>query len=103
MLAAAAAGQIPPGYEAVPITTGEWLDRLANLNNRGEIVFERLAVNGWPSDEVFLDQNGQLVRLTDDTVSDRVPDINDEGTIVWMRGVGPQGPHWPTYEVVIRH
>ncbi|MBU0641547.1 MAG: hypothetical protein KKB50_22030, partial [Planctomycetes bacterium] len=47
--------------------------------------------------------NGVLTRLTDDYIQDCSPDINDDGTIVWCRGLGPINPQTgePTLEIVL--
>ncbi|MBU0637883.1 MAG: hypothetical protein KKB50_03390, partial [Planctomycetes bacterium] len=65
------------------------------------IVFSgRLGANEH-SDEIFLYEDGELIPLTDDAVRDGFPDINDDGTIVWSRGIGPDGPYGPTLEIVM--
>ena len=96
--------QIPPGYEIVTVTANEYLEFFPRINNRGQIVFT--AWLDWPNratQEIFLYDNGRLIRITDDNIQDAVPDINDDGTIVWSRGIGPINPSTgePTVEIVM--
>ena len=85
--------QVPPMYQIV--TVADWPPEFHNpkMNNHGQIVFV-----GWydPSDrrteEIFLYDHGQLIRLTDDYIQDVGAAINDDGTIVWSRGLGPPDP-----------
>jgi len=103
LLAISAAGQvqIPPRYEIVQITENAYFEDRPAINNHGQIVFYgRLGANEF-SDEIFLYDDGELIRLTDDDVRDTDPDINDDGTIVWSRGIGPDGPYGPTLEIVM--
>ncbi|MBU0638790.1 MAG: hypothetical protein KKB50_07995, partial [Planctomycetes bacterium] len=98
---AIAAAQIPAKYEVVQITDNPYYEPVPRINNNGQCVFM-----GWfnPSDrrteEIFLYDNGVLTRLTDDYIQDCSPDINDDGTIVWCRGLGPINPQTgePTLE-----
>jgi len=95
-----AQAQIPPGYRAVPISSGEYWDLNARLNNQGQIVFER-----WNTArrlfEAWFWEDGLLSPLAVDDTDNRLPDINDDGVIVWSRAIGPPGPWGPTYEIVI--
>jgi len=102
-LAGSAAGQvqIPPRYEIVQITENPYKESRPAINNHAQCVFRgRLGANEF-SDEIFLYDDGELIRLTDDGVRDTDPDINDDGTIVWSRGIGPDGPYGPTLEIVM--
>ena len=78
-----------PGYEVIPITDNPWLEQSAGLNNCGQIVYGLRHNNVYDSEEVYMYENGVTIRLTDDDVNDRMPDINDAGAVVWMRTVGP--------------
>ena len=103
-LALEAGAQIPPGYEVVQIASEPYAEFGARINNRGQIVYV-----GWldrstrSSEEIFLYDNGTTIRLTNDNVQDVSPDINDDGTIVWARGIGPIDPITgePSQEIVI--
>ena len=104
VLALEAAAQIPPGFEVVPIASEPYAEFGARINNRGQIVYV-----GWldgstrSSQEIFLYDNGTTIRLTDDNIQDWGPDINDSGTIVWARAIGPIDPVTgePSKEVVL--
>ncbi|MCG3128863.1 MAG: hypothetical protein CHACPFDD_03759 [Phycisphaerae bacterium] len=98
--ACGAAGQIPPGYELVQLTTGPAMDMPPRMNNRGQIVFESRLDGTDASGEIFLYDAGKLTRLTNDNVRDALPDINDVGEIVWSRDIGPEGPYGPTGEII---
>lgn len=95
----------PKGYAEVKVTddptTYEYFPR---INNRGQIVFtSRNPGDGDDrNDEIFLYENGQLIQITDDRKKDAWPDINDDGTIVWCRAMGPEGEYGPTYEIMMR-
>ncbi len=89
---------LPPGFEVAWITQDPVEDRYMRINNRGQVVFTRYLPR---SSEIFLYDHGRLVQLTDDDIIDFYPDINDDGTIVWSRRIGPQGPYGPALEVVL--
>ncbi len=94
--AACAAGQVPPGYEIIPITENPYYDSRPSINNHSQVVFATRFGDG-STQEIFLYQRGELTQLTDDDVFDGWPDINDDGTIVWSRKVGQND----TYEIVL--
>ncbi len=90
-----ALAQIPPGFEVVRITKEAGSYRRLAINARGQVVFSQRIDNDFDLEEIFLwtpdpgDEGGTLTRITDDSVRDAFPDINDHGTIVWSRRVGP--------------
>jgi hypothetical protein len=95
--------QVPRGYEVVQITDDSAFQRYVRINGRGQIVFAaRLDLHSGNSSEIFLYDHGALTRLTSDNICDAMPDINAEGTIVWSRAIGPQGPYGPTFEIIMR-
>ncbi len=94
VLAIPAAAQVPPGYEIVTIDPDPTFNYTAKMNNHGQIVYS-VWLDGGNTDaiDIFLYDNGEITRLTDDDVYDRGPDINDAGQIVWCRAVdGPGTP-----------
>ena len=96
--------RIPTGFEIVQLTDDPSVyDFRPKINNRGQIVFTRWYVPGNHStQEVFLYDRGRLIRLTDNNVSDAFPDINDGGTVVWIRSIGPPNPGGvPTTEIMV--
>jgi hypothetical protein len=102
--AACAAAQLPPGYEIIQVTEDAYYQPGARMNNRGQFVFMTwFDVSDRLTEEIFLYDNGELIRLTDDYVQDVCPDINDDGTIVWCRGIGPINPDTgePSLEIVV--
>lgn len=107
-LAMAAAGQtIPPGYEIVDITSNNGrAEELTRINNRGQVVFSSRIPGSLTDSEIWLydSRSGELTQITDDDVYDISPDINDEGTIVWSRSLGPWDPELRifTFEIMMR-
>lgn len=96
--------QIPPGYEIVQVTQNPYYEPVPRMNNCGQFVFMRwYDVSDRLTEEIFLYDNGELIRVTDDYVQDVGPDMNDDGTIVWARGIGPINPDTgqPTLEIVM--
>ncbi|TWT45523.1 hypothetical protein RAS1_19490 [Phycisphaerae bacterium RAS1] len=91
--------QVPPGYRIVQLMyTPDQFDRTPSINNCGQVVFcTRFDPNDWNTGEIMLYEDGKFIRLTNDNVRDDAPDINDAGTIVWHRGIGPNG----TAEIVM--
>jgi len=97
--AACAAAQVPPRYEIVTIDDDPTFNYAAQMNNRGQVVYTVWFDEGnTDATDIFLYDNGNTIRLTDDDVFDRTPDINDDGTIVWSRAV--DGPGSPTQIVM---
>jgi hypothetical protein len=94
---------IPRGYEIVDITSNNGAnERIPRINNRGDIVFftNVSATEG----EIFLYQKttNSMTQLTDDDVFDGLPDIADDGSIVWTRFIGPPDRYGPTGEIFMR-
>ncbi len=108
LLATLAAGQaIPPGYEVVDITSNNGRsEELTRINNHGQVVFSSRVVGSLTDSEIWLydSRTGGLTQVTDDDVYDVGPDINDEGTIVWSRSLGPWDPELGifTFEIMMR-
>lgn len=83
-LVRAAPGQIPVGFEVVDVTSGPMFHAQPQTNNCGEFVYFTGYV--WHATaEVWLYDNGSIIRVTDNELPDATPDINDAGTIVWTR------------------
>ena len=102
--AASANAQIPLGYEIVTVTDNPYYEPVPRINNRGQIVFMSwLNPPDRSTEEIFLYDDGRLIRLTNDNIQDVLPDINDDGTIVWCRGIGPINPFSgePSLEIVM--
>jgi hypothetical protein len=97
----------PPGYKLIRVSQTPWWNNAPQINDNGQVVFL-----GWPdssdrlTEEIFLydSRTGELTQLTDDYVQDVGPDINDDGVIVWSRGIGPIDPdrNEPSGEIVVR-
>lgn len=95
-------GQIPPGYYVEQVTENSFFDFGPRMNNGARFVFTSWMGETRQSEEIFLYDNGELTRLTDDDIQDVGPVINDAGLIAWSRGIGPDGPGGePTLEIVI--
>ncbi len=92
LLAGSATAQVPPGYEIVTIDPDPTFNYYPRMNNRTQVVCGVWLDEGnTDAIEIFLYDNGQITRLTDDNVFDRTPDINDAGQIVWSRAVDGAG------------
>jgi hypothetical protein len=82
--------RIPLGFEIIEAAPGtETLEHgVPRINNCGQIVFHMGPRGlGDRETEVHLYENGEVIQVTDDPlVSNVYPDINDDGTIVWVRG-----------------
>jgi len=91
VLAASAAGQVnlPEGFEIVEFAVSDKRTDHPAINNCGEIVYVK---DKHENSRVFLYDNGKITRLTDYDKGRLVlgADINDDGTIVWGRGVFDQ-------------
>ena len=103
LMALPVVGQIPARYEIVDVTHSPKYEAFPRINNHGHVVFEAWIPGDNQSGEIFLYDSGNLIQLTDDNVHDLIPDINDRGTIVWSRAIGPIDPSTgePTYEIVV--
>jgi hypothetical protein len=93
--------QVPPGYELVQVTNDSLYQRNVRMNNRGQIVFWAGSGNNGNTYEIYLYDHGTLARITQNSVCDGYPDINDDGVIAWERFIGPQGPYGPTSEIMM--
>ena len=92
---------LPPGFEIIHITDSPADNsRFARLNECGEVVYS--ATLG-PSvcSEMFLYDNGALTRLTFDDELDWLPDINDEGVLVWSRTAEEEGCSQAASEIIV--
>lgn len=99
---AAAWAQIPPGYYVEQFSATPFQDAHPQINNNsGQIVFDARMDGSDASGEIFLYDNGKLIRLTNDDLRDRLPAINDQGVITWARSMGPMGRFGPTAEIVV--
>lgn len=95
---------LPRGYEIIDITRENGLlERIPRINSRGDVVFFS---NPSPTGgEIWLYEKASdtLTQITDDDVFDGLPDIADDGTIVWARWVGPERAGiGPTAEIFMR-
>jgi len=81
-LSPSAMSQIPPGFEVVEIRSSSLFNQHAQLNECGEVVYN-LGRSWEPIAEVFLYDNGLTTQVTDNEHNDGLPDINDNGVLVW--------------------
>ena len=84
---------VPPGYRVVELSTDpESYNRWTRINDRGQVVWAA-GFDAYDSStyEIMLYDRGIVTRLTNDSKCDAFPDINNDGTVVWSRGVGPGG------------
>lgn len=87
---------VPPGYRVVdmsnqpPFVGG--FSQYCRINNHGDVVYEWWSNGLDPSGiEIMLYSDGEVRRITNNTISDRVPYINDHGDIAWSSETGPNG------------
>jgi hypothetical protein len=95
--------ELPPGYRLEQVTRNEYLELNPKINNLGQFVFSARygTFEEDKMEEIILYDHGNLIRLTHDTKRDAFPDINDAGTVVWSRAMGPRGRYGKTYEIVM--
>jgi len=84
-----AQAEIPEGYEVIEIARSPWYVRYPRINNCGQIVFDWQYGPDGNDREIFLYDNGGLVRLTDNDVYEVGAWINEAGDIVWSRETLP--------------
>ena len=103
LMALPVVGQIPARYEIVDVTHSPEYEAFSRINNHSQVVFTAFIPGNYQSGEIFLYDSGDLIQLTDDNVHDLTADINDRGTIVWSRGIGPIDPSTgePTHEIMV--
>jgi hypothetical protein len=100
LVPATAAWGDSPGYKELRITnTPRHVENWPRINDHGDVVFRRGVYNDNSRNEIILYSQGQSTQLTSDDISDVFPDINNDRTIVWMKGRGPRGPYGPTYDI----
>ena len=89
---AAAQVEVPEGFEIVDMTTK---GRVAwpTINDCGQIAYVARVGGGPETQEVFVYDNGDITRITNNNDRDVGADINNQGNIVWMRGLGSNGAH----------
>ena len=90
--------EIPEGFEIVEINRSDYFTGPPAINACGQIVFHERLTPESSSGEIFLYDNGNLVRITENSVRDRSADINDAGTLVWMRKAQPMDTQLVYYE-----
>ncbi len=101
--AASAQVNAPPGYRPVEITSSpQAFERSVVLNDAGQVVYESWLGGVKEGSEIFLWQDGRTERITNDSVRDSQPAIAPDGTIVWVRYMGPPGRFGPTGEIMMR-
>jgi len=88
MLVGPALGQVnlPEGFEIVEFAVTDTRTSRPAINNCGEIVYVK---DRFEDSRVYLYDNGKITRLTDHNkgLGVGLPDINDEGTIVWYQAM----------------
>jgi len=81
---------LPEGFEIVEFVVSEHYTDIPSINECGQIVFGKRLGSSWRDAEIFLYDNGDIVRITNNRDRDVLPRINDNGTIVWFRGHGDE-------------
>lgn len=74
---------IPAGFEIIHITDDPYYSGIPSINNCGQVVFSLKIDNQDALQEIYFYDNGVLYPLTNDTIEDNFPDINDRGDVVW--------------------
>lgn len=85
--------EIPPGFEIVDVHVSNNFTDAPSLNNCGQIAHGKRLGGSWSQAEVFLYENGRISQITVNGDRDVFPQINDDGTMTWMRGLGDTGVH----------
>ena len=89
LLGGSAVGQVnlPEGFEIVDFAVSDDFTDPPSINNCGQIVFGKILQPSWDRANIFLYDNGSIVRLTNDDALDFHPRINNPGAMVWIRGI----------------
>ncbi|GIK15030.1 MAG: hypothetical protein BroJett002_37370 [Candidatus Brocadia sinica] len=82
---------LPPGFEVVTFAVNDFGCTNADINDCGEIAFAQYQAYGGNHAEVFVYDNGQITRITDNNDRDVFPFINNRGQILWGRGLRNHG------------
>jgi hypothetical protein len=91
---------VPPGYKEIRITdTPNEFDYYAQINDLGDIVFFRGKYDQPQTYEIWLWTDGTFERITDDSVADVFPVIDNNRVVVWHRRIGPNGPFGQTHDI----
>ncbi|MCG3129088.1 MAG: hypothetical protein CHACPFDD_03997 [Phycisphaerae bacterium] len=102
-LGPAAVAQVPPGYEIVQLTENSWQEDPPKINNHDQIVFARRSGPNGTGEIILYDRaTDNFTQLTNDAINDILPDINDDGVIVWSSEFGPPDQYGPTGEIMLR-
>lgn len=94
---AAAQVELPPGFEIVDFHVSDDYTQRPSLNNCGQIAYGKRFGSSWAQSEIFLYENGRITRITENEGRDVIPDINDHGQMVWLRGPDSEG----VYQVIL--
>ena len=104
-LAVAPAAAQLPGYELICLTETPQHEVQLTMNNRRQIGFVRRQPgfdNTTMEIMLYDDATGQITQITDNSIQDLTPNLNDDGVLVWSAVMGqtPQGD--PTAAIMVR-
>ncbi len=79
---------MPPGFEIVEFGFSPYLTDVPRINNCGQIVFGKKLDDRSPGWALYLYDNGRIREIARENKGHvPAPDINDNGTIVYMTGI----------------
>lgn len=85
---ASAQVNLPPGFEIVEFAVDERGTGRSDINDCGQIVFDKNPGPNSSYSEIYLYDNGKIVQITNNRDGDVFPLINNRGQMVWGRGIG---------------
>lgn len=83
---------IPEEFEVVEFNRSYGWKMLPDMNDCGQVVFAWKMTDSHRSWEIFMYDNGRLIRLTENQDVDYDPQINNDGTIVYTHRPGEGDP-----------
>ncbi|MCH8966669.1 MAG: hypothetical protein IID43_03245, partial [Planctomycetes bacterium] len=78
-----AVAQVPEGYEVVVLANDLGVHQRPGINNRSEVVWSS---SFCPTANIYLYSEGRIRQISDGTMNDHWPDLNNVGMLAWQRG-----------------
>ena len=75
----------PPGYEIVDVLSMEIQMGVPSMNDCGQIVFT-VSQNEYDTNDIIKYDNGMIIQITNNTVREALPRINNTEAITWTEG-----------------
>ena len=84
--------RVPPGFQLIELTNNGLFNWRNSINNLGDVVWMTQSdTTDAETQEIFLYKGGEITQITKNNARDDMPDINDNGTLVWSTTDSPSG------------